>query len=394
MPVQDLGRRPRSSSRWAHKGRWLVFLALLLLGGSALTLRVRARTRFDPAVAEGARQALDSARRSSGASWSPAALTLAETTYRRGMEELRRQQNRFFLFRDLRPPTDTLALVETRAAEAMQDGDRRRVGVRGEAVAVLDRLSEVLEMMDDLETRASLPREGRVGLASARMGFVEASALMEAGAYQEAQDRAERALAKARDVADVLGEAFLRFADAERVQTWRTWIDETVAWSRNNKAVALVVIKERNVLDVYREGRKVLSLSADMGSNNLAQKYRQGDQATPEGRYRVQQVKGRGQSIYYKAFLLDYPNAEDLRRIRAAKDAGIIPAGAGPGALVEIHGEGGRGQDWTNGCVAVTNANMDQLFQMVKVGTPVTIVGGDGSHGPFSSLAEQLRREP
>jgi murein L,D-transpeptidase YafK len=108
----------------------------------------------------------------------------------------------------------------------------------------------------------------------------------------------------------------------------------------------------------------------------------------------VRQVKGRGQSTYYRAFLLDYPNAEDLKRIRAAKDAGIIPSGAGPGALVEIHGEGGRGVDWTNGCVAVTNADMDELFRLVKVGTPVTIVGGDGSKGPFSSLAEQLRREP
>ena len=360
-----MGRYPRSRSRWARKGRWILLAGVLALGGSVLASRVRERTRFDPALADEASRELNAARRSPGGPWSADALTLAEETYRRGMEELRRQQNRFILFRDLRGAADTLALVGLRAQEAIRDGDGKMRGARGEAAAALERVAEVLELMDDLETRASLPRQGRQGLSSARMGFVEASALMEGGAYREARLRASEVLAQARTVAEALGDAFLRFADEERVETWQRWIDETVAWSRKNGAVALVVIKEKNVLEVYRDGRKALSLPADMGSNNLAQKYRQGDRATPEGRYHVRQVKGRGQSTYYKALLLDYPNAEDLRRIRAAKDAGIIPAGAGPGALIEIHGEGGRGEDWTNGCVAVTNANMDELFRLV-----------------------------
>jgi len=226
------------------------------------------------------------------------------------------------------------------------------------------------------------------------MGFVEASSLMEAGAYGEAETRAKAVLAQAGRVMEGLGEAFLRFADEDRVSTWRRWIEETVAWSREHEAVALVVVKEKNLLTVYRNGRVLRSFAADMGSNNLAQKYRQGDRATPEGRYRVKQLKDRGQSRYHRALLLDYPTPEDLRRIQAAKEAGIIPSNAGPGALIEIHGEGGRGEDWTNGCVAVTNDQMDELFRLVRVGTPVTIVGGDGSDGSFSSLAERLRREP
>jgi murein L,D-transpeptidase YafK len=155
--------------------------------------------------------------------------------------------------------------------------------------------------------------------------------------------------------------------------------------------VALVVVKERNLMEVYRNGRKVASYRVDLGSNNLAQKYRQGDRATPEGRYRIRELKDRGRSQYYRALLLDYPTQEDLRRIQAAKEAGVVPQGARPGALIEIHGEGGRGVDWTNGCVAVTNREMDELFRIVRVGTPVTIVGGDGSAGSFSSLAERLR---
>ena len=172
------------------------------------------------------------------------------------------------------------------------------------------------------------------------MGFVEASSLLDSGAFVKAEERASEVLVQARSVAEVLGEAFFRFADEERVRKWQEWISETVAWSRSQNAVALVVVKERNSVEVYRSGRKILSYHADLGANNLAQKYRQGDRATPEGRYKIRQIKDRGQTQYYRALLLDYPSQEDLKRIRAAKDAGIIPSGAGPGALIEIHGEG------------------------------------------------------
>ena len=52
-----------------------------------------------------------------------------------------------------------------------------------------------------------------------------------------------------------------------------------------------------------------------------------------------------------------------------------MPAGRGIGGLIEIHGHGGRGTDWTNGCIALSDAEMDRLFAAVFVGTPVTIVG-------------------
>jgi L,D-peptidoglycan transpeptidase YkuD (ErfK/YbiS/YcfS/YnhG family) len=45
------------------------------------------------------------------------------------------------------------------------------------------------------------------------------------------------------------------------------------------------------------------------------------------------------------------------------------------GGLIEIHGNGGKGIDWTEGCIALTDSEMDSVFKIVKVGTPVTIVG-------------------
>ena len=77
------------------------------------------------------------------------------------------------------------------------------------------------------------------------------------------------------------------------------------------------------------------------------------------------------------ALLLHHPNADDRRAYAQARRSGEVPDGAGIGGLIEIHGEGGLGRDWTRGCVALTNPDMDDLFTHVDVGTPVTIVGSD-----------------
>ena len=53
----------------------------------------------------------------------------------------------------------------------------------------------------------------------------------------------------------------------------------------------------------------------------------------------------------------------------------------------EIHGEGGRETDWTNGCIALANRDMDDLLRLVGVETPVTIIGSD-EPGPLSALAQ------
>ncbi len=115
--------------------------------------------------------------------------------------------------------------------------------------------------------------------------------------------------------------------------------------------------------------------AAELGGNGLERKLHTGDRATPEGRYKVTVKKAGGATKYYLALLIDYPNAADLRRYRAAEAGGDVRRGTGAGSLIEIHGHGGSGRDWTDGCVALTNEDMDRLYPKVRVGTPVTIVG-------------------
>ena len=54
---------------------------------------------------------------------------------------------------------------------------------------------------------------------------------------------------------------------------------------------------------------------------------------------------------------------------------GQLPSGAKIGGLIEIHGDGGKGGNWTEGCVALKNSDMDVLYKFVESGTPVTIIG-------------------
>jgi len=79
-------------------------------------------------------------------------------------------------------------------------------------------------------------------------------------------------------------------------------------------------------------------------------------------------------SKYYKALLLNYPNESDRVRFRQGQRNGTIAGRARIGSLIEIHGEGGRGEDWTEGCVAVTNDQMDKLMKYAVRGMWVTIV--------------------
>ena len=181
-----------------------------------------------------------------------------------------------------------------------------------------------------------------------------------------------------------------RYADAETIARWRRWKEETIAWSRREGRAAVVVEKEAHLLTLFNRGQPVKTYPVDLGFNWIADKSHAGDNATPEGRYRVVARHLGGASIYYKALLLDYPNAEDRTRFSRARRSGELPPSAGIGGLIEIHGEGGRGRDWTRGCIALTNSDMDDLLAHVGVGTPVTIVGSD-EHGAIAEFVSRHR---
>lgn len=138
------------------------------------------------------------------------------------------------------------------------------------------------------------------------------------------------------------------------------------------KADSILILKKNHVLELLSGGKVIRTYKVALGSGGLAPKERQGDGRVPEGHYVIDSRNEH--SSYYKSLHVSYPNAEDRRR------AALL--GFAPGGDVMIHGlpngkgwigAGHRLYDWTLGCVAVTDEEMDEIWKMVPVGTPVEI---------------------
>jgi len=202
----------------------------------------------------------------------------------------------------------------------------------------------------------------------------------------EAADKAGHAvLAQTTMLARELG----RYADDARISHWQAMVKQTVDWSRTQQSTAIVVSKADRILTLYKNGRRLLSYPVRLGFNGIREKQYQGDGATPEGRYRVTAKRGQGQTQFYRALVLDYPNADDRRRFASAKHAGRISPAKTIGGQIEIHGVENELMAQTLGCIMLDNPQMAALFERVSPGTPVTIVGAlTGSNSVALALAQ------
>lgn len=153
------------------------------------------------------------------------------------------------------------------------------------------------------------------------------------------------------------------------------------------------VSKKDQTLYLYEGTRLVTKIPVDFGQNVFSDKERRGsllnpdDWRTPTGVFFIARKNPRSQ--YYKALVLNYPNAEDAERglqqeyisraeyeaiVRAEEEIRMPPMNTALGGWIEIHGNGtGSRSNWTQGCVAVANPQMDFLWDRVHVGTPVLI---------------------
>lgn len=164
---------------------------------------------------------------------------------------------------------------------------------------------------------------------------------------------------------------------------WQKITKSAIHYSSTNKTYAIVIDKFARQCMLYHKGEIVDKFQIELGKNWMGSKNHSGDFTTPEGSYKVIDRKERSKTKYHKALLLNYPNEEDKKRFHQNKKNGVIAKNKSIGGLIEIHGEGGQGADWTEGCVALSNRDMDRLYSKCSVGTPVIIVG---SLAPLDSL--------
>lgn len=140
-----------------------------------------------------------------------------------------------------------------------------------------------------------------------------------------------------------------------------------------SKVDKILVEKNKRKMHVYSEGKKLKSYTISLGFRPKGKKHFEGDGKTPEGKYFI--VSKNTRSIAHKSFGISYPNAADKKY--------AAQRGKSAGGHIMIHGMmNGLGYwgkfhrfiDWTGGCIAVTNSEMDDLFQHVEVGCEIKIV--------------------
>jgi len=260
------------------------------------------------------------------------------------------------------------------AAARSRDVRQRRAQLENEWSVALSRAEEMLDDVMSHPLRPPSPRAS-AGARKAALELDVARSFAREGRYPDALLAAARSIEASEAVLDERDRRLARFYDPENLRLWREWVQGTVRDSQRTRSTAIVVDKLRRRLYLYESGRVSLTFDVELGSGALARKLHQGDHATPEGRYRVTEVRGPRATAYHRALMIDYPSEEDRRRFSAARAKGEIPARSRIGGLIEIHGQGGQGGDWTEGCVALSNDEMDRLVRRVRIGTPVTIVG-------------------
>ena len=374
--------------RWAAFGVTLV-VAVASAGIVIHSVATR-RGALMAAAADTARFALLDARQADASTWAPNELQDAERASREALAARRIQEVRLWPIPAADEVLETFTAAERAARSAKAVAQERRVRASAMAASQIQAADRLVAASEALALKLRVGKERRSSLAAARLAVEEARVYQRAGDYRNATMRAIRAKDLNAQVQDHAAAVVARYADPATVARWRRWKDDTIVWSRREGRAAIVVFKEAHLLTLFVRGEAVATYKIDLGFNWTADKAREGDGATPEGRYRVVGRMGNVRSIYYKALLLDYPNAEDRARFTRARRSGDVPAWSRIGGLIEIHGGGGRSQDWTSGCVAIANRDMDELFDRVGVGTPVTIVGSD-DYGAIAEFASQQR---
>jgi murein L,D-transpeptidase YafK len=137
-------------------------------------------------------------------------------------------------------------------------------------------------------------------------------------------------------------------------------------------ADSVLVVKSERKLYLLKAGRVLRTFDVSLGLMPVGPKHREGDMRTPEGRYTLEERNAN--SDFFLSIKVSYPNAADRARAQTAGDD--------PGGQIMIHGLPNtprydarryHGWDWTDGCIAVSNSDMVDIWLMTRESTPIEI---------------------
>ena len=351
----------------------LIFLTVLLF-------RALAPEPPQPEV-EMARAAIARARDRQSEVYSPRLFREAQNNYDSAMTAWRAENERFILFRDYERVITFAAAAQKKAEEASRNTIKRSNSLKVNLESELRRMKEEMASFEKIFMSMPLPQDIKKKHARGKLLLREAEVDLEKENYvngnvkiTEANEYISGTYTLARKN---LEDYFKNYSD------WQEWATSTINESRRGGSYAILIEKIPSVLHLYQGGKKKYTFEAEFGKNWLGDKMSRGDFATPEGKYEVTKKLSGGSTKYHKALMINYPNKIDIQEFNERIRNGKLPADARIGDLIEIHGDGGKGANWTQGCVALRNEDMDILFKYASKGTPVTIIGSTSTLDEF-----------
>lgn len=154
-------------------------------------------------------------------------------------------------------------------------------------------------------------------------------------------------------------------------------VKKTMAKERLSGAPTILVVrKQSRTMSVFQGTKPIKKYQVVLGHDPRNDKIMQGDKCTPEGVYRV--VSKSPHRKWHKFILLDYPTTENWLKFARAKQLGQIPWDAKIGGDIGIHGTDDElknllRENWTEGCIALRNGDIEEVYRLVYPGTVVVI---------------------
>jgi hypothetical protein len=343
----------------------IVFLVIILL------------IRFTPhppvGEMEKARQVLALAEKNNADIYSKKLFSEAKILYDSAMVNWKKENKRFIFFRNYDKVILFARLSSKKANLAADNSTTSSSTLKIKLKQKIESLNDLVAQIDELFTTYPLTSEVRNRISKGKILLEEAEIIYNKGQYLKANRKitdSEYLLTESYENASAnLKNYFKSYSQ------WKKWVNKTLSESRKNNDYSIIIDKFSRKCMIYLNGSRQYSFEAELGKNWVGDKRVKGDMATPEGMYKIAKKIDGSKTKYYKALLLDYPNDEDKEKFRYEIEHGTLPASAKIGGLIEIHGNGGKGIDWTEGCIAIADKEMDIIFKIVRVGTPVTIIG-------------------
>lgn len=307
----------------------------------------------------------------------------AKVLYDSAMVCWKKENDKLIVFRKFKQTRTLADKAKIKGKKAIEKAKQARKNSKEDLKTEIENLRQEMKEFEKIFAALPLSQKIKNEHSKGKLLLNAAEIAFEKGEYNAGREKSLMASRLIRDsyrgARKVLMEYFAHLPQ------WKEQLQEAIALSKKRKEYVVVVEKIPARCDLYYNGVKKYSFKAEFGRNWIGDKRSEGDYATPEGIYKVtKRLQGRS-TKYYKALLIDYPNKNDRNHFEQLKKAGKISRGTKIGGLIEIHGDGGRGANWTNGCVALENKDMDKLYRHIENGTPVIIIGAS------SDLDEALK---